>query len=132
MQGRNQVYSQRWTRLENFPHNKFPFWYTPNKFQWFQKVTRSSAHFYTFPLPFVVFLLPLQFPFFSSPFSLLSLPLFSLPLFSLSSCFPSPFPSSSFPHSLQNFPPNFSRVGDSPTSPTPNYATGFMQTGLVS
>ena len=127
IQGPNKVCSQRWARLENFP---FPDFFPveisilvhPNKFQWFQKVTRkkrrSSPHFHTFPLTSFPPSL-LQFPFFSSPFSF-----FSLSLFSLSSFFPSPFPFSSFPLPSK-ISPKLSkpraRVGDSPTSPTHSY-----------
>ena len=68
-----------------------------HKFQWFKKrkKLRSSAHFHNFPFFLSIFFLPL--------FSLSS---HSLPFFLLF-------------HSFQNFPPNFPRVGHSPTSPIP-------------
>ena len=55
------------------------------------------------------------FPFFSSPFS-------SSLFFSLSSLFLAPF---FFSLAFKISPENFPRVGESPTSPTPGYATGF-------
>ena len=57
-QGRNQVCSQRWARLENFPFsNFFSHFGTPQTNfsgfkKWQSKQKRSSAHFHTFPLPF--------------------------------------------------------------------------------
>ena len=73
-----------------FPSRKFPFWYTKNKFLWKKKVLssfwnyfthfemwkakkkkkRSSPHLGTFPS------FHFQVSFFSSPFSIFSLPLF--------------------------------------------------------
>ena len=61
---------------------------TPNKFQWFQKVTSEKKKkkkkkspplsFYTFPLPFSIFhLFPFKFFSFPPPFSLSSFPFFS-------------------------------------------------------
>ena len=60
--------------------------------------------------------------FFSSPFSHLS-----LPLFSLSSSFSLSLPFFLLSPFLPKFPPNFQRVGDSPTSPIPSYATGDIK-----
>ena len=125
--------SQRWAKLENFPP-KFPFCYTPNKFQLFQKSDKKKKKKKTTLCSFS-YLFPFHFKFSSSP--LLQFPFFSLPIFHLflASLFPFlllfPLPShfSLFlplfliSPSFQNFPPNFPRVGDLPTSPTPSYTT---------
>ena len=74
----------------------------------------SFLSFFLFPL--FLFLFPLfffPFPFFSSPFS-------SSLFFSLSSLFLAPF---FFSLAFKISPENFPRVGESPTSPTPGYAT---------
>ena len=58
-----------WNML--FPGKNCSFWLTPNKFQWFQKVTSKNLfpiHFQFPPLPFQIFLLFLSiFPFFLAP-----------------------------------------------------------------
>ena len=121
--------SQRWARLEIFPKTSISV-HLKQIFNIFSKSgkKKSSAHFYTFPPSILSFsppllqfslLFPLNFPF--SLFSQASSFSLSLPFF------PSSFPFSSFPPSFQNFPPNFPRVGDSPTSPTPSYATGLEE-----
>ena len=59
-QGRNQVCTQRWTRLENFPPNCFfpveiSILVHPKQISVVSKSggkKKSSAHFHTFPLPF--------------------------------------------------------------------------------
>ena len=70
-----------------------------------------------FPLLFLFPFLSLFFFPFSLSLSLFPFPPF-LPLFSSFLC---PL---FFPPCLKNFPQNFPRVGESPTSPTPSYATG--------
>ena len=86
-----------------------------------KKKGRSATHFHTFS--------PSILSFFSSPFTISLLfrsifpPLFLASLFPFLP-FPLCLPFSFFP--FQNFPPNFPRVGDSPTSPTsptPSYTT---------
>ena len=132
-QGRNQVCIQRWARLENF-QPKFPFWYTQTNFNSFKKWQAKTKKQKKVVLIFIPF--PFHFKFFSSPSTIFpSFPspffFFSMSLFSLSSFFPSSLPlfplPSLFPHfplpSKISPPPNFPRVGDSPTSPTPSYAT---------
>ena len=129
--------SQRWARLDNFPPNvrfgtpktnfsDFTKWKAKKKKKK-KKKEKVLCSIHTFPLPVLSFSPPLlQFPIFSSPFSLLSLSLFSLsssfslflPLFLLS-----PF--------LPKFPPNFPRVGESPTLPTLSYATDFNATSFA-
>ena len=100
------------------PPKKYPFWYTPNKFQWFQQLTikkkkkkkSSAAQFHTF-LPSILSFPPpllqlslLSLPISHFPFSLASLFSFLSSSFSLSlPFFPSSFPFSSFPPSFQNF-----------------------------
>ena len=136
IQGRNQVCSQLWARLEyNFPFPDFcpmkiTIWYTPNKFKCLQKVTsknkqNKTKQNKTFDKGHL-----LSFPYnnFSLPPSILNFPppllhfLFSSPFFSFP-CLSFPFPHLFFLPSLfhlspsfQNFPPNFLRVGDLPTS----------------
>ena len=124
------------------PPPKFPFWYTPNKFQWFQKVTNkqqqqqqekvlcsfsylSPFHFKFFSYLFTIFssfpssfsiypffLFSLFFPF--HPLSL-SLPFFPLPSFFLIS------------PSFQNFPKTFQGWATRPprpplVTPLPNFS----------
>ena len=127
-QGRNQVCSQRWARLENFP---FPDFFPCRNFHFgtpqtnssgFKKWKKkgSSAHFHTFPFHFKfscsLFTISLLFLSISLFFPCLFPFLFFFPLPSL--FLRSPF----FP----NFPPNFLRVGDSPTSSTPSYTTEYF------
>ena len=123
-QGRNQVCSQRWARLEKFPFpdfssTNFQFDTPQTNFSHIKKLQAKkkkkkfkvlcSAQKSSSPPSF----------FSSSPFSLASLFPFLL-FFSLS------LPFSSTPLFLQNSPSNFPKVGDSPTSPTPSYNTAQL------
>ena len=111
-QGRNQVRSQKWARLENFPFpNFFPVEIFilghPKQISVVSKSDKQkkkkvlAAHFHTFPI---------LFKFSSSPFttSLLFLSIFPSPhllsLFPFLLFSPSPFHFSSFPPPLQNLP----------------------------
>ena len=99
-----------------------------NKFQWFQKSDKKQKKTlcsFSYLSPSILSVSPLpfyNFPSFPSPFSTFSLPLFSLSSsFSLSlPFFPLFFALFLISPSFQNFPPNFPRVGDLPTS---SYAT---------
>ena len=108
IQGRNQVCSQRWARLENFP-------FLDQKWKGKKKKKKKGPLLIFIPFP-IHFSFPpplLQFPFFTSPFSISSLPLFSLsssfslflPFFLLFPCLP-------------KFSPKLSKVGVTcPTHP---------------
>ena len=127
IQGRNQVCSQRWARLEHFPfHNFFPIEISilahPKQIL---VVSKSDKQKKSALLIFIPFPFHLQFPFFSLSIFPVSLPLFSfLSSFSLSLPFFLLFPF------LPKFFPNFPRVGDSPTLPTSCYATVKISIGL--
>ena len=108
-----------------FPVENFHFGTPQTNFSGFKKKKRekgrSSAHFHTFP--------PLIWSFPSSPFTisflfystfLFSLP--KLPLYPFLLFFPLPSFFSSFPLPSK-ISPNFPRVGNSPTSPTPSSTT---------
>ena len=84
------------------------------------KKKSSLLIFIPFPLQFLVFLHNFPSPFSPFPFFLASLFRFLL-FFSL----PSIFSSSIISPFLPKFPPNFPRVGDSPTLPTPSFASGL-------
>ena len=114
IQGRNQVCSQRWARLPNFPPN-FHFGTFQTNFSCFKNDKKKRSPlliFISFPLPFQVFLLPCNiFPSFPSSFSIF--PFFHAPLFPFLLSFPLPsrfsiflpfFLISSF---LPNFPQTF-------------------------
>ena len=78
----SQFFFPAWNMF--FPGKNFPFWYTPHKFQWFQKATSKIKEkkkksplliFILFPLPFSIFHVfpfklpsfPLHFPFIAPP-----------------------------------------------------------------
>ena len=107
-QGCNQVCSQRWARLENFPHNKWGILF-PVEISFLvhpKQISVVSKSDIPFPLHFKFSSPPLlQFPYFSSQFSLFLASLFPFLLFS-----PFPFLFPSFPF---------------PSSPTPSYATAL-------
>ena len=138
-QGRNQVCSQRWARLDNFPPN-VRFGTPKTNFSDFtkwqaKKENKKEKKRKEKVLCSISYLSPSSSKFFSSPFTVSHLflsifPSFIVSLFPFLLFFPlpSPFPPSPF---LPKFPPNFPRVGESPTLPTLSYATDFNATSFA-